>query len=62
MEYVREVAAEIAIPHVAIGGLTAANVGELVAAGARRVAVCSAVCAAEDPAAAAAEIKRQLPQ
>ena len=38
----------------------AENVGELVAAGARRVAVCSAVCSAKDPKAAAQAIKSQL--
>ncbi len=58
--YLREVIAEISLPHVAVGGITSGNVGELIAAGARRVAVCSAVIAAADPAAAAAEIKRQL--
>ena len=60
-ECLRQVAAEIALPHVAVGGVTAANVGQLVDAGARRVAVCSAVIAAADPAAAAAAIRRQLP-
>jgi len=59
--YLTEVCAEIALPHVAIGGITGANVGELVASGAKRVAVCSAVVAAADPAAAAREIRDQLP-
>ncbi len=59
--YLREVVAEITLPHVAIGGITAGNVGELVAAGVRCVAVCSAVIAAADPESAAAEIKKQLP-
>ncbi len=58
--YLTEVIAEISLPHVAIGGITAGNVGELIAAGARRVAVCSAVIAAADPAAAAAEIKKNF--
>lgn len=40
-----------AIPHLAIGGITPANVHTLVEAGCRGKAVCSAICAAEDPAA-----------
>jgi len=59
--YLKQVCAEIALPHVAIGGIAVANIGELVASGAQRVAVCSAVVAAEDPAAAAREIRDQLP-
>ena len=62
VEYLKQVVSEIALPHVAIGGITEENVGRLVAAGARRVAVCSAVIAADDPAAAAERIKKQLPQ
>jgi thiamine-phosphate pyrophosphorylase len=42
------------IPCVAIGGITAANAGPLVAAGADFLAVCQAVWSAEDPAAAVA--------
>lgn len=38
------------VPHLAIGGITAANVAELRAAGCRGVAVSSAACAADDPA------------
>ncbi|MEM1422660.1 MAG: thiamine phosphate synthase [Planctomycetota bacterium] len=37
-------------PHLAIGGITPANIREVVEAGARGVAVSSCVCAAEDPA------------
>ncbi|MCD4699588.1 MAG: thiamine phosphate synthase [Phycisphaerae bacterium] len=58
--YLKQVVTDISLPHVAIGGITVGNVGELVTAGACRVAVCSAVIAAADPAAAAAEIKEQL--
>ena len=38
------------VPHLAIGGITPANVGELAAAGCQGVAVSSVVCAARDPA------------
>lgn len=44
----------ISVPLVAIGGITEANVGEVIRAGADAVAVISAVCAAPDPAAATA--------
>lgn len=36
-------------PHLAIGGVTPSNVASVAAAGARGVAVCSCVCAAERP-------------
>ncbi len=58
--FVKEVAAEIEIPHVAIGGVTAANVSELTAAGCRCVAVCQAVIAADDPKAAARAIRDRM--
>jgi thiamine-phosphate pyrophosphorylase len=56
LDFVRQVAAEITLPAYAIGGIGPENVDEVVAAGARRVAVSSAVCGAADPA----EIARQL--
>jgi thiamine-phosphate pyrophosphorylase len=49
LNFVREVATEISLPAFAIGGITAANVGEVVAAGLSRVAVSGAVTAASDP-------------
>lgn len=47
-------------PHLAIGGVTPANVGELAAAGARGVAVSAAICAARDPGAVAAALCEPL--
>jgi thiamine-phosphate pyrophosphorylase len=44
----------IDVPLVAIGGITEANVGEVIRAGADAVAVISAVCSAPEPAAATA--------
>ena len=38
-------------PHLAIGGITLENIGQLAAVGGRGVAVSSVVCGAEDPAA-----------
>lgn len=44
------------MPHLAIGGITAENVHEVVAAGARGVAVSSALCGADDPHAIAVSL------
>ncbi len=44
------------IPHLAIGGITPANVGEVVRAGAKGIAVSSCVCAAPDPEAACRQL------
>jgi thiamine-phosphate pyrophosphorylase len=49
----RKLRGEIRVPLVGIGGITPDNAGEVVAAGADGVAVISAVCAADDPRAAA---------
>ncbi|MHC4717949.1 MAG: thiamine phosphate synthase, partial [Planctomycetota bacterium] len=51
VDYLRRGLAESPVPVVPIGGINAANVPRLTEAGAERVAVCSAVIAAEDPAA-----------
>ena len=48
----RELRPEMRVPLIAIGGITAANVGEAIRAGADGVAVISAVCGAPDPEAA----------
>jgi len=44
-----EVAAKVGLPVMAIGGITAQNAPQVLAAGAQWLAVSSAVCAAEDP-------------
>lgn len=54
------VRAAVALPLVAIGGITAANVGAVVAAGADAVAVIGAVVGADDPTAAARELCRAI--
>jgi len=62
-EYIRQGLAKLAgtgIGHVAIGGITPDNVEEVVAAGARRVAVCSVVTKAADPAEACRRLKERI--
>lgn len=49
------------LPIVAIGGITRQNAGAIHAAGADMVAVCGAVCAADDPRAAAAALDALAP-
>ena len=51
-ELLRNVRPHVRVPLVGIGGITPENVAEVIRAGADGVAVISAVCAADDPAAA----------
>jgi len=60
-ELLKQIVGEVPLPIVAIGGINADNVGLLVEAGATCVAVCSAICGADNPKAAAEAIKKQLP-
>lgn len=60
LDYARQVAASIRIPAVAIAGINARNVGEVLSTGLRAVAVSSAVAGAIDIRAAASEIKAKL--
>ena len=61
LEYVRWAAANVRIPWFAIGGVNLANLDELVAAGARRICVVSAILNADDLAAACRKFKDRLP-
>ena len=58
--YLREVAAEVRLPTFAIGGITVANLPQVLAAGATRVAVSSAVSSAADPAAIVQQLKAAI--
>lgn len=60
LAYARAVAGMIRIPTVAIAGITAGNVDEVLATGLRAVAVSSGVLSAPDVRAAAAELKAKL--
>jgi thiamine-phosphate pyrophosphorylase len=54
----REVRAKVRVPIVAIGGINAKNIREVLASGADCAAVLSAVLAARDPSGALAELMR----
>jgi thiamine-phosphate pyrophosphorylase len=63
LDYVRqatEFLRDKGIAHVAIGGITAANVAKVIQAGAHAVAVCSAVTQTTDPAEACRNLKRKI--
>lgn len=60
LERLREVKAAVDLPVVAIGGITAANVDQVLEAGADAIAVISAVCAADDVRAAARELAERF--
>lgn len=57
LERTAALAAATHLPCVAIGGIAAANVGQVLATGVDGVAVVSAICAADDPAAAAGRLR-----
>ena len=61
-EQLQKICASVSIPAVAIGGISAENVEELQGGGMCGVAVVSAVFAAEDIAAATAQLKEQVKQ
>jgi thiamine-phosphate pyrophosphorylase len=60
VEYVRWAAANVTIPWFAIGGISLENLGGVLAAGAQRVCVVSAILNASDVAKACAEFRRRL--
>ena len=60
IDLIREVRDKIKIPFVVIGGIDESNIDEVLAAGARRVAVVRAVCGAKDVSGAAKRLKERL--
>jgi thiamine-phosphate pyrophosphorylase len=60
LEYVRWAAAHLRAPWFAIGGLTLDSLDQVLAAGARRICVVSAILNAPDVAAACREFRRRL--
>lgn len=60
LEFVRAASAETTLPTFALGGITAQNLADVVAAGAQRVAVSSAISTADEPEQAAKLLKTFL--
>jgi thiamine-phosphate pyrophosphorylase len=60
LEYVRWAAGNVTIPWFAIGGINLQTLDDVLAAGARRVCVVSAILNAPDAAGACAEFRRRL--
>jgi len=60
LEYVRWAAANVAIPWFAIGGINLQNLDDVLAAGARRICVVSAILNTPDVRAACREFKNRL--
>ncbi len=60
LEYVRYAVAHARLPWFAIGGIDDSTVGDVVAAGARRIAVVRAIGDSADPERAAAVLRRAL--
>ena len=58
--YVRQAVAEIDLPQTAIGGITLENLPEVIAAGARCVAICSAIIYTDDPGQYTREFSKRL--
>ena len=58
LELLKQISQEISLPVAAVGGINPSNAGDLFAAGAGCVAVCSGICGADDPQAAASAIKQ----
>lgn len=60
VDLIQQVAGRVHVPFFAIGGITPGNLADVLAAGARRVAVVSGILAAPDVKKAAAEFKSRL--
>ena len=60
LEYVRWAAANVTVPWFAIGGINLENLGDVLAAGAKRVCVVSAILNAPDVTKACAEFRQKL--
>jgi len=61
LDYVRWAAASVTRPWFAIGGINLSNLDEVLAAGAQRICIVSAILNADDVAQACAKFRRRLP-
>jgi thiamine-phosphate pyrophosphorylase len=60
LDFVKQALAETSLPAFALGGIHPGNVEQVVAVGARRIAVSHAICAADDPREVARQLRRAL--
>jgi thiamine-phosphate pyrophosphorylase len=60
LDFLRQVTAEITRPWFALGGITAENLPQVLAAGATRIAVSAAITTADDPTAATSVLRSTL--
>ena len=60
--YLREYVQWARLPHLAIGGIALGNVGKVLDAGCRGIAVSSAVCGASDPASVVRQLANRMPK
>lgn len=61
LDFARQAAAEIEVPCFALGGITPEDLGQVLAAGMRRIAVSASVIASDDPESAARALRQALP-
>lgn len=62
LDFVEQAMAETSLPAFAIGGINLDNVAQVIAAGARRIAVSNVICAADEPRLVAARLRQALSQ
>jgi thiamine-phosphate pyrophosphorylase len=60
LDFARQAAAETSLPAFVIGGVNLENIGQVAAAGLRRVAVSQAICGSEEPRRVAAAMRAVL--
>ena len=60
LDFVRFAAAETSLPTFALGGISLANVPQVIEAGAKRVAISAAIAQADDPAMVARQLRSAL--
>jgi thiamine-phosphate pyrophosphorylase len=60
IDFVKHALAETSLPTFAIGGINADNISQVRAAGAQRIAVSNAICAADDPRGVAQKLRTAL--
>jgi len=60
LDYVRQASDEIDLPQTAIGGINLDNLSQVIAAGAKAVAVCSAIISSDDPKRITGEFSKRL--